>query len=102
MRRPLAGVYAIHGPNGVYVGQSTDCWGRSTFQFAVALGLDCGIVREVQRKGEHGRRLVETEVARIFERRGFKVVSHHPGRSVEGRYVAEHDRPSARRVRVAP
>ena len=90
-RRQVAGVYAIHGPNGVYVGQSVDCWGRTTFQFALALGLDCGIVRELPRKSFAGRRRVETEVARIFARRGFKVVSHHAGRSLAGRYLAEHE-----------
>jgi len=91
MARPLAGVYAIHGPNGVYVGQSTDLWGRSTFQFAMALGLDCGIVRELRGKGFDTRRRVEGEVARVFARRGFNVVSHHAGRNLLGRYLAAHE-----------
>lgn len=92
MRRPLSGVYAIQGPNGVYVGQSSDCWGRSTFQFAIALGLECGIVRELDpRKSLEGRLRVEAAVARLFARRGLTVISHHRGRSPFGRFIAAHD-----------
>lgn len=91
-RRRLAAVYAIHGPSGVYVGQSVDCWNRTNFQLAIILGLECGIVRELHGRANtpEGRLRAEADVAALFARRGFRVVSSHRGRSLFGRYVAEH------------
>jgi hypothetical protein len=79
--KPVPGVYAIHGPNGVYVGQSVDCWKRDSFLMAMKLGLECGIVREVSLRGASRQHLplqrAEVAVAEMFRRRGFRVVSEH-------------------------
>lgn len=73
--RRVRGVYAIHGPGGVYVGQSASCWERQTLLMARILGLDCGVIRQMP--GASRRTLVraEAEVAGLFESRGLKVVS---------------------------
>jgi hypothetical protein len=82
VKRRIVGVYAILGPNGVYVGQSLDCLNRGSLQLAIKLGLQCGIVREVRRaypeRAMRARLLRnESAVARLFARRGLSVVSRH-------------------------
>ena len=77
---PICGVYAILGPEGVYVGESTDCWNRGTLDLAVRLGLECGIVRELSNSTQGERFRVETEVARLFRARGFPIVSFYAKR----------------------
>lgn len=84
----VSGVYAILGPNGVYVGESEDCWNRGTLTLAASLGWQCGIVRETP-EGERLLRIrVEAEVAGVFRKRGFPIVSQ---------YLNE---PKVRKVRV--
>lgn len=73
----VSGVYAILGPNGVYVGESTDCWGRNTLDLAVRLGLDCGIIRETPKLTTFQRRLIESSISGLFRSRGMKIVSRH-------------------------
>jgi predicted transcriptional regulator len=96
-RVPVSGVYAILGPNGVYVGESRDCWKRGTLATAILLGLECGIIRETPQVSRLARIRVEAEVAKLFQSRGMPVVSqylnyafpdqyaglrvHHPSRS---------------------
>ena len=75
LRECINGVYAVHGNNCVYVGESVDCWNRSTLEFAVRLKLDCGIIRETPGASQSERQEVEAEVARLFIDRGFHVVS---------------------------
>lgn len=93
--KPVPGVYAIHGPSGVYVGAAVDCWKRDSLLLAVKLGLECGIVREVSLAGasyykRHDRlRRVETAVADMFRRRGFHVVSKHQFESLPARLARE-------------
>ncbi len=70
----VAGVYAILGPDGVYVGESTDCWNRSTLVFAVRLGLDCGIIREANCATKDGRLTNEYEVQELYKSRGFPII----------------------------
>ncbi len=71
----VSGVYAILGPNGVYVGESGHCWSRGTLATAVKLGLPCGIVRELPGYTRLARLPVEAEVAQLFIARGLPVVS---------------------------
>src|SRR5260221_8646008 len=75
----ISGVYAILGPNGVYVGESSDCWGRNTLGLAVLLGLECGIIREMPHQARLARTRAEREVAQLFQRRGLPVVSSFMG-----------------------
>lgn len=85
-RIPISGVYAILGPNGVYVGEAGDCWKRDTLALAVALGWECGIVRELPGSIRLERLRAEGLVTRMFLQRGFPVVSktvgHTPGQLV--------------------
>jgi hypothetical protein len=69
----VAGVYVINGPNGVYVGQSTDCWSRGTLHLAVLLGLDCGVIRE--EPIDWKRLKAERDVMQVFKLKGMNVVS---------------------------
>lgn len=71
----VSGVYAIQGPNGVYVGESHDCWGRATLRTAALLGFECGIVRELPGADRLARIRAEAEVAKIFKTRGLTVLS---------------------------
>lgn len=78
MRVPrISGVYAILGPNGVYVGESAHCWKRGTFALAVQLGLECGIVRETPGLSRLERIRQEAEVAQLFTARGLPIVSQY-------------------------
>ena len=70
----VSGVYAICGPNGVYVGESADCWARSSLGLAASLGFDCGIIRELPGFSEELRRIVEKQIQDLFRRRGFNIV----------------------------
>ena len=75
MDRIGGGVYAIQGPNGVYVGQSADCGARHTLRLAVKLGWPCGIVRELPGATGDQRLAAEAQVARLFSCRGMRVIS---------------------------
>lgn len=73
----INGVYAILGPNGVYIGESQDIEHRETYKLAAQLGLDRGIVREFPiRTSRTGRLKAERDVANLFRSRGLPVVTN--------------------------
>ncbi len=86
----VSGVYAIAGPEGVYVGEAADCWHRSTLALAVRLGLDCGVVREMPGSTARERQRAETAVAYHFLTSGLMVVSAHYWSTIPGFYSNRH------------
>ena len=92
---PVSGVYAILGPNGVYVGESCNCWTRGTLELATKLGWECGIVREMPGAGRLLRIRAEADVAKMFRARGFVVVSAFLNDPPPKRERFSHHRPWA-------
>ena len=84
----VSGVYAVCGPNGVYVGESYDCWNRGTLELAAVLGLECGIVREMPGASRLELVRAEAEVAKIFQKRGMVILSKYLTYSAPQQYRA--------------
>lgn len=70
-----AGVYAICHGNRVYVGETNDIERRGTIDLAQRLGLDWGVIRELNGESATTRRRHEKEVIALFIARGFEVVT---------------------------
>jgi hypothetical protein len=71
----IAGVYAVNGPAGIYVGEADDCFRRNNF--VMKLGLDWGIVLEMPGSTKQERMVAEGETADAWAARGFAVVSRN-------------------------
>lgn len=81
---PVAGVYIVHGPNGVYVGESVDCFYRH--DLPTLLGWDWGVVHEFPLGATlTDRRRAETLVADAWAARGWTVLSSNTSAAIKRR-----------------
>jgi hypothetical protein len=79
----VAGIYIAHGPNGVYVGESSDCFDRN--DKLIRLGVPWGIVREMADSTSMERCMAEREVADHWAGRGWSVASRNTSAHVQHR-----------------